>query len=104
MLSVFHEWKLVIITSRGYADNKTAKKAAKKMQKELIKKTLLTVVHHTYKSETQNVDLTDKVRANHYLRHFELRSALHDMNRTGSFRYMSDETSEGAQLQGYMLE
>ncbi len=28
-------------------------------------------------SETQNVDLTDKVRANHYLRHFECRSALH---------------------------
>ena len=55
-------------------------------------------------SETQNVDLTDKVRANHYLRHFERRSALHGMNRTGSFRYMSDETSEGAQLQGYMLE
>ena len=55
-------------------------------------------------SETQSVDLTDKVRANHYLRHFERRSALHGMNRTGSFRYMSDETSEGAQLQGYMLE
>ena len=55
-------------------------------------------------SETQSVDLTDKVRANHYLRHFERRSALHGMNRTGSFRYMSDETSKGAQLQGYMLE
>ncbi len=55
-------------------------------------------------SETQNVDLTDKVRANHYLRHFECRSALHAMNRTGSFRYMSDETSEGAQIQGCMLE
>jgi hypothetical protein len=55
-------------------------------------------------SETQSVDLTDKVRANHYLRHFERRSALHGMNRTGSFRYMSDETSEGAQLQEYMLE
>ena len=54
--------------------------------------------------ETQKVDLTDKVRANHYLRHFERRSALHGMNRTGSFRYMSDETSKGAQLQGYMLE
>jgi hypothetical protein len=26
------------------------------------------------------------------------------MNRTGSFRYMSDETSEGEHLQGYMLE
>ena len=39
-----------------------------------------------------------------YLRHFECRSALHGMNRTGSFRYMSEETSEGAQLQGYMLE
>ncbi len=51
-------------------------------------------------SETQNVNLTDKVRANHYLRHFEPRSALHVMNRTVSFRYMSDETSEGAQLQG----
>ena len=55
-------------------------------------------------SETQNVDLTDKVRANHYLRHFEHRSALHVMNRTGSFRYMSDKTSEGVQFQGYMLE
>ena len=55
-------------------------------------------------SETQSVDLTDKVRANHYLRHFERRSALHGMNRTGSFRYMSEETSEGEQLQGYMLE
>ena len=55
-------------------------------------------------SETQSVDLTDKVRANHYLRHFERRSALHPMNRTGSFRYMSDETSECVQLQGYMLE
>ncbi len=56
------------------------------------------------RSETQSVDLTDKVRANHYLRHFECRSALHDMNRTGSFRYMSDETSKGEQFQGYMLE
>ncbi len=55
-------------------------------------------------SETQNVDLTDKVRANHYFRHFERRSALHAMNRTGSFRYMSEETSESAQLQGCMLE
>jgi hypothetical protein len=55
-------------------------------------------------SETQSVDLTDKVRVNHYLRHFERRSALHGLNRTGSFRYMSDETSKGAQLQGYMLE
>jgi hypothetical protein len=71
-------------------------------------------------SETQNVDLkvgtnkvgtnhyfrhlTDKVGTNHYLRHFEHRSSLHPINRTGSFRYMSDETSEGAQLQGYMLE
>jgi hypothetical protein len=36
-------------------------------------------------TETQNVDLTDKVRANHYLRHFERRSALHAMKRTGSF-------------------
>jgi hypothetical protein len=45
MLSVVHEWKLAIITSRG----KTATKAAKKMRKELIKKTLLTVAHRTYK-------------------------------------------------------
>ncbi len=57
-------------------------------------------------SETQNhdVDLTDKVRTNHYLRHFDHRSELHSMNRTGSFRYMSDETSECVQFQGYMLE
>ncbi len=55
-------------------------------------------------SETQNVDLVDKVRVNHYLRHFEHRSSLHVMNSTGSFRYMSDETSEGSKLQGYMLE
>jgi hypothetical protein len=32
-------------------------------------------------SETQNVDLTDKVRVNHYLRHFERRSALHATER-----------------------
>ena len=51
-------------------------------------------------SETQNVDLTDKVRENHYLRHFEHRSALHTMNSTGSFRYMSDETSEGTSVKG----
>jgi hypothetical protein len=50
-------------------------------------------------SETQNVDLVDKVGTNHYLRHFDHRSGLHPMNRTGSFRYMSDETSEGTHLQ-----
>jgi hypothetical protein len=48
--------------------------------------------------------LTDKVETNHYLRHFEHRSSLHPINKTGSFRYMCDETSEGTQIQGYMSE
>ena len=53
-------------------------------------------------NEPHNVDLADKVRGNHYLRHFEQRPAPHCHEQGGSFRYMSDETSEGAQLEGYM--
>jgi hypothetical protein len=57
-------------------------------------------------SETQIVDLkvgTNKVGTNHYLRHLTGKVET-NINKTGSFRYMCDETSEGTQIQGYMSE
>jgi hypothetical protein len=47
---------------------------------------LITLKH----SETQNVDLGNKVRGNHYLRHVDHRSTHIAINRTGPLKYMSD--------------
>ena len=42
------------------------------------------------RSETQNVDLANKVRTHHYLRHVDRRCTPIAINRTGSLKYMSD--------------
>ena len=53
-------------------------------------------------SESRVVDLTNKGMGNHYLRTVEHGSHCLARHRTASLTYMSDETCEGAQLQGYM--
>ncbi len=53
-------------------------------------------------SETQSVDLENKVRGNHYLRHVDHRSTRIVINRTGSLKYMSDYASKGEEFEGYM--
>ena len=57
----------------------------------------------TYKSsESRSVDLANNGMGNHYLRHVDHGSHCLTLHRTASFGYMSDWTSEGAELRRYV--
>ncbi len=53
-------------------------------------------------SETRSLDLTNNGMGNHYLKDVDHGSHCLARHRTASLTYMSDETCEGAQVQGYM--
>ena len=57
----------------------------------------------TYKSsESRSVDLANNGMCNHYLSDVDHGSHCLVLHRTASFTYMSEKTSEGAELRGYM--
>ncbi len=55
-------------------------------------------------SESRSVDLTNNSMVNHYLRDVDHGSHCLARHRTACFTYMSDYTSEGAELRGYMSD
>ncbi len=55
-------------------------------------------------SESRNVDLTNNGMVNHYLRDVDHGSHCLGHHRTACFTYMSDYTSEGTELRGYMSD
>ena len=58
------------------------------------------IVHQC--SESRSLDLTNNGMGNHYLTDVDHTSHCLPRHRTTSLTYMSDETCEGVQLQGYM--
>jgi hypothetical protein len=55
-------------------------------------------------SESRSVDLTNNGMVNHYLRDVDHGSHCLPHHRFSCFTYMSDYTTEGAELRGYMSD